>query len=417
MIKYFLNHNGRQAEVFVGLRKSVPVSALLLCLGLVAEEAVGQTSLVKYAPEVTGAVVDNSPFSYGGNGDWVESGMLIGNINNQIRKAILEFNISGITPGVVDRARITGQIGPNNSAPSGTRSHFFAIAPGDGVLTIQDNNQSTGISAGSVSHTAGGTSTYDQDITLLYRGVTYSGADYLMQRIRPGGAEQGWDAVYSFLPPPQLELDIRPTTASTTVYYERPVDWGMAHAENGGAFTVTNNTAAEVMNWPYSPYEQGRGLMEFDLSSIPDNAKILWAKVETYVSGLQGSLGSPGPELQLMGFAGDGTVDNNDVVVAGTLLGTTDPIGSTGAQIWELDPETLEGLLGGNDHLGLRIEPGGSPELRVRFDLYESNPTVAYQNPSLAIAYEIVPEPGTLAGIAVMGVLLTTRRRRDHRTW
>lgn len=284
-----------------------------------------------YAPEVTGAVVDYTPFDFAGNGDAVESGMLIGNINNEIRKAILEFNISDITPGTVDRARITGQIGPNNSAPAGTRTHFFSISPGDGVLTVQDNNQTGGIGAGSVSHSAGGTSLYDQDITLAYRGLAYSGADYLKQRIGPSGAEQGWDAVYSLITPPRLELDIRPTTASTTVYYERPVDWGLAHAQNGGAFTVTDDTTAEVMNWTYSPFEQGRGLLEFDLSSIPDNAQILWAKLETYVNGFQSS--GTGPELQLMGFAGDGTVDEDDAAAAGALLGTTDPIESTGAQI------------------------------------------------------------------------------------
>ncbi len=381
---------------------SLFVLVACLLLGLTAGGSFAQTVSIDREPYVTGCVVDYAPFQIVGPTDTVESGMLIGNINDTVRKAVLEYDISDLVPGVVDSARITGMIGPNNSSPAGYRTHNFTISAGNGIVDVHDINQ-PGTSVGWFKHYSGVKTTFDYDITGAFRRALLSDPDYLRQVIRPGNDPQGWDAVYSLSPSPKLELEVRPTTESTVVYYQTPTASAAAHAQDGGAFTVDPSASeAPVMDWTYAPYEQGRGLMEFDLSSIPAGATVQWAKLDVYIGGLQtGGWGTIGPDLEIVGYAGDGVATAGDVDAPGALIGTSSELLSTGVFSWDIDTDFVELLLNTDDHLGLRIQPGVGARYRAKMTLNSlSSPETT---PHLVIGYEI-PEPCDLvADIAPVG--------------
>ena len=150
------------------------------------------------------------------------------------------------------------------------------------------------------------------------------------------------------------------------------------------------------MDWSYAPYEQGRALMEFDVSSIPAGATIQWAKLDVHLNGLQtGGWGTIGPNLEIMGYSGDGVATTGDIDEPGVLVGTSGQLLSTGAWSWDIDADFVESLLGADSYLGVRIQPGDRPGYRATFVLDSlSSPG---SEPHLVIAYEI-PEPATLPG-------------------
>jgi len=366
----------------------LPVLGGCMLLGFAAGGSFAQTYSMYFEPCATGCTVDYEPFDWSAPADAVESGMLIGNINGKIRKAILEYDISDLVSGVVDSARLTGEIGPNNSYPAGDRRHRFHISAGNGVVDVSDSIP--GYAAGIFVHPAGTRTAYDFDITQSFRIIALPNPAYLCQAVWPGGDEQGWDVVGSLSPSPKLELEVRYTTPSTEVYYQAPTASAAAHAQDGGGFTVDPSaSAAEVMDWPYAPFERGRGLMEYDLSSIPAGANVLWAKLDVFLNGLQaGGGGTIGPDLELLGYAGDGTVTDDDLLGVCELIGTSGEMLSTGAACWDIDPSFVESLLHTGNHLGLIVQPGVNPQYMVSFYLDFSTLSIV---PHLVIAYEFVP--------------------------
>jgi hypothetical protein len=346
------------------------------------------------SPNVTGCVVDNYPYSHSADADSVESGMLIGRINNVERSAVMEFDISDLVPGQVDAARITGQITANNSAPAGTRTHNFVVSAGDGVLSISDNLITSGsYQCGSVSHDAGGSSDYNFNITSKYRSLIRQNSTSLREFIYPSDT-QGWDAVSSLYPAPKLELSVRPVSSTTTVYYRTPVATAAATAQGDGPFTIdTTATRAGVMNWTYSPYEKGRGLMEYDLSDIPVGAHVTWAKLDVYLPGLQGQVGKSGPNLNLVGYLGDGSITSSDLQIPDVIVGTSGEITGTGFSSWSLDPTFIENAIASGSYLGIRAQPGTNAQFQTKLQLTDL--LGAGYAPYLAIAYE-VPEPGSI---------------------
>jgi len=239
-------------------------------------------------PDVSGSVIDNIPFSSNTDGDSVSSRRLIGNINGSIQKVVLEFDISDIVPGVMESARITGEIGPNNGLPEGERSHRLTVSSGDGVLSTADY-PGGGFNIRTIRHQAGDRSSYDFEITSAFRSIVLDNTGYLRKRISPSSTvEQGWDAA-SF---PKLELSLRPTPGDTVVYYQPPTAGAEALGESSGYFIDEYATEMDVSSRNYSPFAQRRGLLEYDLSSIPASSEVLWAVLDVSISGRQSQNGS-----------------------------------------------------------------------------------------------------------------------------
>jgi hypothetical protein len=399
-----------------GLRALVASLTFIATTWLAANGCLAQTTQQQRSPVVTGCVVDYDPTSYSANGDAVESSMLIGHINGVERRAIMEFNIGDLAPGQVDAVTFSGRIGPSSSTPNDLRQHEFRLGVGDGMLTVADNSILTGTSNGWFEHSAGVTTDFNYGVTTRFREVERQKAQFIRAQIYSGNDSQGWDAV-STASPPKLQLSVRPVTASTTVYYQPPVSSGAASAQGSGAFTVnTASTYADVMDWNYSPYQKGRGLLEFNIASIPQGAHIEWAKLEVYVSGLQGQFSS-GPNLQIACYAGDGTASADDVLRPATVIGTSGELtyatGGMDSLSWNLDPASLESLISSGGYLGIRLQPGVHPELQAVINL--NNGVTSGITPYLAIAYT-VPEPATsgLLTIGVGSLLLARLRRSSH---
>jgi hypothetical protein len=340
-------------------------------------------------PDVNGYVMDDLPFSFSGNGDSVGSGAFISNINDALRKAVIEYDISDIVPGVLESARVTGRIGPNNGLPLGERANFFSVSAGDGVLNTADN-AGGGFSVGFIEHAAGTRSDYDYEITGPFRSVVLDDAGYLKLRISPrSSADQGFDVASMS----KLELTLRPTTDDTTVYYEGPAAGGEATATNFGSFSVDQNASTmEVTDRFFSPFEQNRAIIEYDLSSIPASAEVLWAVLDVQLSGFSSQSGV-GPTLDIVGYQGDGIATGADAVASAQWVGSTGQIQSTGASSWSVDPEFVETVLQSGDHLGILLRPRDNTGLGATIRLEGSFGDEAGR-PRLAIAYK----PGTLIG-------------------
>jgi hypothetical protein len=397
------------------MRRTCPAFSVLLVVGTIWVSptfCLAQTTPQQRYPVVSGCVVDHDPTSYTADGDAVESNMLIGHINGVERRAIMEFNIADLLPGQVETARFTGSVGPSASTPPDLRQHQIRLGVGDGVLSVADNSILTGTSNGWFEHNAGDTTTFNYGCTRIFREVVRQNAQFLRAQIYSGNSSQGWDEVKS-VPSPALQLTVRPVTTSSVVYYQPPIAVGAASAQGSGPFSIdTSSSSAGVMDWNYSPYQKGRGLLEFNVASIPQGAQIQWAKLEVYVSGLQTQF-SIGPNLQIVGYAGDGVVSVDDVSRSATLIGTSGQLNDSngvGTLSWDLDPASLGSLISSDNYLGIQIRPGVNPERQARIEL--NNGATSGRTPYLAMAYTI-PEPSSLALLltATIGGLVWRHRR------
>jgi hypothetical protein len=288
----------------------------------------------------------------------------------------------------LESARITGRIGPNNAAPSGERTHDISVSSGDGVVNIADN-VGGGFGVGFIQHEAGIRTDYDIDVTRAFRSVVLDDTGYLKQRVSPSTATQGWDAASMS----KLELTLRPTSNDTTVYYQAPAAGAEATATNSGSFSVdVNATRMEVKDRTYSPFEQSRGIVEYDLSSIPATAEVLWAVLDVDIAGYQSQSGV-GPTLEIVGYQGDGIASAADVMASAEWLGSTGQIQKTGPHSWTISPQFVETILQSGNHLGLLIQPGLNSSLDASIRLTDTSSNGG-RLPRLAIAYA----PGVLLG-------------------
>jgi hypothetical protein len=392
--------------VWVGLIVFVPMA------WLGARSSVCQAAEQRLSPVVVGCVVDYDPTSSIAKGDTVESSPLVGHINGVERRAVLEFDISDLLPGQVDRARLAGRIGPDDSNDTGMRRHYYVIGVGDGVLDVSDNATNLGSVLKVSEHASGAVTDFDFDITDKFRAAVDRSASYLRAQVYAGSNPQGWDTLYDSSSPyaTALNLQIRPVSPSTVVYYQPPVATGAAQAEGNNSFTIDNAAGlGNVMNWHYSPYKKGRALLEFDIGSIPDNAQVKWAKLDVYLNGLQNSgYGTIGPDLDIVGYIGDGTVSVDDLLQPENVVGTSGEINYLGPMSWDLDPSFVMRAISSGDYLGIRVQPGIEEQLRTAIRLRDG--LLPHQTPRLVIAYE-VPEPGTMYLLIIgMGTWLLVKK-------
>lgn len=343
-----------------------------------------QTFLSSREPVVSGTVIDVAPFNWVAAGDLLESGMIVGQNSSEIRKPVLEFDISDLVPGVMDTARIRGTVLPVDLEPTGERLVEFGVSIGDGMVDLNDNINGHSI-LGFVRHDPGSTTPYDRNLTGSLREFVLDNPDYLNQRVTPAGMSQGFDAISNAT----LELELRPTDPSTIVYYEAPTARAAANAQNSGPYSLDQSAAfMEVMDFEYAPFRQGRGLMEYDLSSIPANAIVQWAKIDVGINGFQGT-SQGGPNFEIVGYHADGNVTLADISDPGIWVGMSGDLQSDGEtnESWDINPDFVSSVLQAGGYLGLRIQPGERPELQGRIRLNsESRPS---SEPRLAIAYTI----------------------------
>lgn len=335
-------------------------------------------------PDVIGYVTDDAPFNFSGDGDGIGSGAFISNLNGTLAKAVLEYDISDIMPGVLVSARITGTVAANNGLPLGERRHSFSISAGDGVLNTADN-AGAGFSIGSIIHEAGDRSDYDYDITRAFRSVVLEDTGYLKQRVSPSSAnDQGWDAVSI----PKLELSLRPTDVGTTVYYQPPVASGEATRIGIFGFTVDQSATSMEVWTSRTSFESSRGIVEYDVSSIPANAEILWAVLDVQITGYS-FFNDLTLTMEMVGYQGDGFVEASDVNTPSAVwTGSPGQIQEGGFQSWAIDPEFVETILQNGNHLGLLFQPGDNSGLSATIQLADFFGDESGR-PHLAIAYTV----------------------------
>lgn len=383
-------------------------AAVLVATGWLPNQSLAEVIYQQRSPVAIGCVVDIDPTPWPKEpGEAVESTPLIGHMDGVERMAVLEYDISDLVPGVVDNVRLTGRVGPGSTVDTGVREFQMYLAGDDGAVTVEDNIRWSWAGLGRVwQHTSGTTTDFDIRATAAFRTVMSYGPSFLRQTIEANADPQGWDEVVSDAnSSPKLELEVRPTTSSTVVFYAPPHATGAATAQRTGSYTVDASALkADVTD---TSTENKRAMIEYDLSSIPAGARVLWAKIDVNVRGFQYGV-DRWPNLRLAGYEGDGSITAADATTAATFIGASDSISYLDAYSWDLDTAYVESILGSFGYLGVRMEPGDHPEMHVtiQFDAAWANGSAV---PHLAIAYEI-PEPDMLPLLLLAGAGLIRRR-------
>ncbi len=141
-----------------------------------------------------------------------------------------------------------------------------------------------------------------------------------------------------------------------------------------------------------------RAAMEFDISSIPAGVTILSASLFLPRTSLGVSPTGSSPGTLIHGYAGDGAVGIADILVENLIV-------NIGGGV-EADVQSfIQGLVNGGTPYGgftLRSSPG-------YFQRYRSSESIAGGS---VLTIEYVPEPATMALLAIGGLVTLVRRRR-----
>lgn len=190
------------------------------------------------------------------------------------------------------------------------------------------------------------------------------------------------------------------TFATAASAVETVIDSPVRGQVNRGEMTLSFNPGALTLATDVEdPSELGNwAAMHFPLDDIPTDADILSAVLVVDFALAQ----SPNsPVLDFHGYAGDATIDEDDVVAPDNLIGTSDPIANLGTMEITLDDNFVESLLGSATHLGIRTALSAG----TGTSFWSGTPG---EPPTLIVNY--VPEPATLLLLA--GGVVGLRRRR-----
>ena len=184
----------------------------------------------------------------------------------------------------------------------------------------------------------------------------------------------------------------------------------------GGDFV---DTTSDRLNFSQSGGSVTNGVLEFDVSVIPDTATVNSASLEVTQVDFTSNTGSTA-NVHIYGYVGDGTLDIRDFAATGTLVytGTIGAggggVGRTGGTVLNFNLTDLTPIVNSlaSNKLTLRLESDNFAI--VRFASLENQ---TYHPAELTIDYtaSTVPVPGALAfaatSIAVLGLVA---RRQQH---
>jgi hypothetical protein len=161
---------------------------------------------------------------------------------------------------------------------------------------------------------------------------------------------------------------------------------GLADFSNGGSNLVDDDTAINVQNFAFAEIDR-RGILEFDISTIPDEATITSVALELDIIVKTGS-GDNQPILYLHGYEGNGTLEIADGQVPLNLIGQSDPILGLDVITIELDVDYIGSLLSTTDYLGL-LALGDENATQAGFVTVEGEMADTRFAPKLTIKYHL----------------------------
>lgn len=198
---------------------------------------------------------------------------------------------------------------------------------------------------------------------------------------------------------------LKTLTGPTTTVTSTPFVDAEGESTNGTAYTLKHG--ANFIEAYESPTSYSRGLMEFNLATIPTTATVTSAKLDLDITGYV--TGSSNSQLDVYGYVGNGAMEGSDALQTATLLADNVNVSTGGVLSIDLNPALLESLVDGGDWLGLTVV-GAKQYFQVTFASSEYHALISsITAPTLRVEY--VPEPATLALLALGGAAGVMRRR------
>ena len=157
-------------------------------------------------------------------------------------------------------------------------------------------------------------------------------------------------------------------------------------ASSNGSSVTGNGSRIDVTNRISSAIDR-RAILEFDLSTVPANAELKTVELQFNAS-LLSSGTAEGPSLAVYGYAGDGTLSNNDRLRTDVFLGESPMIVSLSKVKFHLDADAVDQIRQGGSILGL-VGMGSFNGNQLGLDSREMSLTNA---PKLIVTYSL-PSP------------------------
>jgi hypothetical protein len=137
-----------------------------------------------------------------------------------------------------------------------------------------------------------------------------------------------------------------PAAAETIVL--DPLD-AQAETQDGSNWVVTDGgQSINASRFSGIPLER-RGILEFPLTALPNDATILSATIAYSVNNVTGA----GPVIQFHGYPGNGILEVADATVPFNQVGVSPALSSLIRYTNPINSAYIESLLGSNTHLGL----------------------------------------------------------------
>ena len=349
-------------------------------------------------PVVLNGIRDAAPID--GNGDSIVGAAFIARSATGQNRAVTEFDLAAFPDRKLIYAVFSGQLIPNDSTNTGIRIQKLEAYVGNGTIELSDYS-APGTELGTIHHFHGTSQQVYVEFTDYLQSRLAAHAGYLGMRISPISNPMGLDRLNS----PYIEYATYPMGGNTVRCFPQ-FDVNVS-AENGPYTLIEGQGGINVNQIPFLGVDR-RGVLEYDISSIPTGATITGAKIMFEVNSIGGSGG-----IRVYGYAGDGAASIDDALQVGTQIGVGDfPFGETGTQTMDISTQFVQSLVGNSQYLGINLvgnPQGGS----LGFYADEFDPSPFFGLPAqLFIQYTPVPEPATTALAALSIVLLTISRQR-----